>query len=421
MAKLTKFKSGLRLVTSKIEGMYSFALGVWVGAGSSDETLENNGISHFIEHMLFKGTKKRSSFDITDAVDRLGAQINAFTSKECTCYYMKATEDHTEESFDILSDMLFNSVFDAEEMEREKNVVLEEISMVEDTPEDICIDMLAKAYFGKHALGKTIIGSSQNVSGFTRKDIESYMQKQYDPSNIVISVAGNFDEEKVLKLTEKYFANGFKTPACAHRDRAPQCRPLLCYERKNKEIEQAHIAFAFKNVPFSSAEIEKNLVACNILGGGMSSRLFQSVREKQGLAYSVYSYVSTYKHNGVLVIYAAVNPKNVCKSAATIREEIDKLLNKGITADEFERSKQQLKGAFIMSQEQTSSVMNACGKYMVISDKLYDMNEKITAMDAITPEDVQKALTASFDFDNVCAAYVGPNADSVDLLKCFNG
>lgn len=419
MSKLTTFKNGLRLVTEKIEGMYSVALGIWVGAGSSDENNENNGISHFIEHMLFKGTKRRTAFEITDAIDRIGAQINAFTSKECTCYYTKSTREYTEKTFDILSDMLFHSKFDSEEIKKEKGVVLEEISMVEDTPEDVCIDLLANAYFKEHALGRPIIGTSKNVSSFTKADIKAYMDRMYTPNNIVIAVAGNIDEQEIIALTEQYFANGFHNEAPLLIDRAQEITPTPDLQKKFKTTEQSHIAIAFKSLPYAAKGMETDVVIASVLGGGMSSRLFQTVREQKGLAYAVYSYISTYKNNGMLMIYAAVNPKSVADCAKTIREEIDKLIAGGITEEEFLRGKAQLKGSFEMSQEQTSTVMNMCGKYLLMADKVYDVEKKLKDIEAVNYEDVSQRLKTFFDFSTVCASYAGPEIEDFDILSYF--
>ncbi len=419
MDYIKRFDNGLRLVVKYLPGMLSVTTGVYAGVGSSDEELALNGISHFIEHMMFKGTKTRTAFEIADSVDSVGAQINAFTTKECTCYYTKSTADHFDFSMEILSDLLFESLFDPKEMEREKGVVLEEISMEEDTPDDLVSDLLAAAYYGDHPLGRTILGDAVNVKSFTRDNILDYMGKWYNPSNMVVSVAGCIEYEQACEAVEKLFASRFRNAgerrqkACAHVNRPD-------FRFKVKEIEQANICIGFPGICFDDEYVNEFSLLNSIFGGGMSSRLFQRIREEKGLAYSVYSYNTAYQNNGVLSVYAGINPKNTELCVKTIREEIERFSREGVTRKEFERGREQLKSAFVFGQENTATIMNALGKYLLMTDKLMSFEEKIQRINALSLDKVNELAGRMFDFSRVCAAYVGPDGTQEripDILK----
>ena len=409
-----QFNNNLRLVHKPMSGIRSLSIGVWVGAGSAFERPDENGVSHFIEHMLFKGTKKRTAFEIADAVDSLGAQINAFTAKECTCFFTKSVDEHAENCFEILSDLLFNSVFSAKEAKKEKAVVCEEISMVEDTPEDVCHELLASAMFDGHCLGQTILGKPDTVNGFDKKIISDYMKRRYTASNTVIAVAGNLSAETAEDLTRRYFFEPFKNTADSPW---PLCLPVHTnkFLSRVKPIEQANIAIGFPAVPFNSTRTYAVMLFNNIFGASMSARLFQKVREELGLAYSIYSYVSVYKHCGLFSIFCGTNPQSAEKAAAAIRGEIDKLLKDGITAEEFARGKAQLKGGFILGHESTSAVMNVLGKTLLTNGEVFDTDDRVARIDAVTPDDVRAVYREIFDYKQTCAALVAP--EEKDILK----
>lgn len=410
------YNNGLRLVSAKLPGMRSVSIGVWVGTGSAFETARNNGISHFIEHMLFKGTHSRSAYEIADAVDRIGAQINAFTAKECTCYYTKSVDEHSENCFEILSDLFFNSVFDETETGREKSVICEEIKMVEDAPEDVCHELAAEALFDKHALGRRILGPAKNVKAFTKQDILSHMDAFYTAANVVIAVAGNIENGEAELLTEKYFASKFNKPsmpvnyACAHKSGNK-------FLSKTKKIEQANMAVVFPSVNFNHADTHALMLFNNVFGASMSCRLFQRVREKMGLAYSVYAYLSAYKNCGMYSIFCGASPENSEKAVSAIRKEIGNVLKDGITKDEFARGKEQMKSNFILGQENSSSIMSVFGKTMLLGNEVFDLDEKVRQINEVTMDDVVRAYTGVFDFSGVCAAYVAP--EPKDILKVF--
>lgn len=400
-----QFDNGLRLVLNKMEGMLTVSCGVLVKTGSVNESQSENGISHFIEHVMFKGTTTRSAFDISDHIDRIGAQINAFTSKELTCYYTKSTKEHAHKSLEILSDIFFNSVFDKQELEKEKGVIIEEINMSEDAPEEVCLDLLAQSYYGNSALGQTILGPSKNIKKFTRDDVKAYMDKYYTADNVVVSIAGNIDLDKAQTLVKELFADKFTKSKSA-----PQIKPTVNTANslyKVKKLEQTHIGFAMKGFDVGNEISDAFAIANTILGGGMSSRLFQKIREELGLCYSVYSYASQYKYDGVLEIYAGVNTSNRDLAVNAIVDEVRKFKKHGITEQEFSRGKEQIKSAFIMGQESTASQMLLYAKTLILLDEEFDFNERMRKLEKVSFSDVMSAIDRSFDIDGAATATVG--------------
>lgn len=404
MVHFKQLDNGIRLIVKEMSGLMSVSMGVIVGTGACVESDGEDGISHFIEHMLFKGTKKRTAFEISDNMDAIGAQVNAFTGKDLTCYYAKSTSNHAAEAFEILADLFLNSVFPEDEMKREKGVVVEEISMNEDTPDDLCLDLLSKAFFGGENYGRNILGSKKNVKGFTREDISAYMKARYTTDNIVIAMAGNIPVKTAEELALKYFG---ALPATKAEKRplnvSLQARNLY----KSKDIEQVHVAIAYPSMkryePLSDATQLMNAV----LGGSMSSRLFQTVREKLGLAYTVYSYVSPYEKSGALTVYAGVNADSLMQSVEAIEGCIADLKKKTLTESEFKRGKEQLLSSLIYAQESTSSQMLLYGKELLYSGKLYDFEERVGKLNAVSLNDVYEAIEYNFDDKYRATALVG--------------
>ena len=399
-----KYENGLRLVVKQMQGLMSVTMGILVGTGGAMETDAEDGISHFIEHMQFKGTKTRNAFEISDSFDRLGAQVNAFTGKDITCYYSKCTSDHTTACFELLSDLFLHSTFPEDEMEREKGVVCEEISMNEDTPEDLCMDLVARAFYGKENYGRNILGTQSNVKGFTVDDILRYKKARYCPENIVISFAGGIDKDTAQALVETYFG---ALPTGKFEKRVP----LLCKGKqtlvKTKPIEQMHIALAYPAVKRGDL-LEDTVNAVNgVLGGTMSARLFQEVREKRGLAYSVYSYVSPYAECGSQIIYAGVNPKQVQSAYDAINEVIADIKKNGVTKDEFLRSREQMKSGMFFSNESSNSQMILYGKHMLYFNKVFDFEAKLERINEMTYERSFEAIGQMFDEKQKAAAIVG--------------
>ncbi len=404
MIKTRTLSNGTRVIVKQMEGLLSVTMGILVGVGAAYETDAEDGISHFIEHMQFKGTPSRTAFEISDAFDALGAQVNAFTGKDMTCFYAKATTDHTAEAFALLADLFLNADFPEEEMKREKGVVLEEINMDEDSPEDLCIDLLSQAAFGKKNYGRNILGPAENVARFTREDLFAYKRAWYCPGNIVISFAGNIAVEEAMALAERYFGGLACVPF------APRPKDVTWSEGnvfKFKPIEQAHFAFAFPSLCREDKMLPAVQVMNAILGGGLSSRLFKRVREELGLAYSVYSYTSHYAETGLVTVYAAVNPKKTEDAAAAVIEVLDAFKREGVTEDEFARGREQLKSSSIFSQENTSSQMLLYGRTLLYQNEVYDFEKRMEEISSLRRADVLDAIAAGLDFGRAATASVG--------------
>ncbi|HEY2420900.1 MAG TPA: pitrilysin family protein, partial [Neobacillus sp.] len=351
-------QNGVRIVLEHIPTVRSVAIGVWIGTGSRNEDLQNNGISHFLEHMFFKGTTTRTAKEIAESFDSIGGQVNAFTSKEYTCYYAKVLDTHSQFALDVLADMFFHSTFVEEELNKERNVVLEEIKMYEDTPDDIVHDLLSRAVYGEHPLAYPILGTEETLNTFTGEKLNDYIHERYSPENVVISIAGNITESFILEV-EKYFGSykgGIKE--------TPENVPLFHSSRisRKKDTEQAHLCIGFEGLKVGHDDVYSLVTLNNILGGSMSSRLFQEVREQRGLAYSVFSYHSAYQDSGIVTVYGGTGAKQLDVLFDTIQETLDKLKQDGITEKELTNSKEQLKGSLMLSLESTNSRMSRNGK-----------------------------------------------------------
>lgn len=404
MIHFKQFDNGLKLVVNQMSGLMSVTMGILVHTGASVETDKEDGISHFIEHMMFKGTKKRTAYQISDEMDRIGAQMNAFTGKDLTCYYAKSTTGHAQEAFEILADLFLNSTFPEDELAREKGVIIEEINMNEDTPDDLCLDMLSRAFYGERGYGRNILGPRKNVESFTKADIESYMQKRYCSDNIVISMAGNIDVNIAEEMVEKYFGNLAKC-CCSKVDVKVDLQAQSLF--KTKDIEQVHIGIAYPSVKRYDELFDATQIMNAILGGSMSSRLFQTVREELGLAYTVYSYISTYCETGTLAVYAGVNAEKYQQSAEAIYNCLNDLRKKNISEEEFLRGKEQLIASQIFAQESTSSQMLLFGKELLYRGKVYNFEERVNKISSVTLSEVLDAIDVNFDDKYKAVALVG--------------
>lgn len=404
MVHFKTLDNGLKLIVNQMSGLMSVTMGILVHTGASQENDKEDGISHFIEHMTFKGTKKRTSFQISDEMDRIGAQMNAFTGKDMTCYYAKSTTGHAEEAFEILADIFLESTFPEEEMEREKGVIIEEINMNEDTPDDLCLDLLSQAFYGERGYGRNILGPKSNVSGFTKSDIAAYLEKHYVPDNIVISMSGNIDIKLAEDMVLKYFS-GMDRRCCKRGEVKVDLKCKSVY--KHKDIEQVHIGIAFPSVKRYDKLYDATQIMNTILGGGVSSRLFQTVREELGLAYTVYSYVSAYAETGALSVYAGVNAEKYKSSVDAIYKCIDDIKKKNISYEEFIRGKEQLVSSSIFAQESTSSQMLLFGKELLYSGRIYDFEDRVNKINAVTLDDVLEAAAVNFNYDEKAVSLVG--------------
>ncbi|GEB30894.1 MULTISPECIES: M16 family metallopeptidase [Brevibacillus] len=377
-------ENGLRIVTEKIPSVRSVALGIWVGTGSKYEQEKNNGISHFLEHMFFKGTSTRSAKEIAETFDEIGGNVNAFTSKEYTCYYARVLDQHAPIALDVLSDMYFHSVFDAEELEKEKNVVIEEISMYEDTPDDLVHDLIARATYSKHPLGYSILGTEDVLRSLKRDDLLSYIDAHYLPSNTVVTVAGNFDDNLIEEIKKRF--SGFSRQGKL----APLSEPEFAANviAHNKATEQAHLCLSLPGFKVGHPDVYSLILLNNVLGGSMSSRLFQEIREERGLAYSVYSYHSSYKEAGTFTVYTGTAPEHVGQVFDIVTNVLRDVADRGISDKELNKGKEQLKGSLMLSLESTNSRMSRLGKNELLLERHLNLDEIIAKIDRVSHESV---------------------------------
>lgn len=406
MDGIFKCESGLRILVVPIKNTRALAMGVFVGTGSMMEAEGEEGISHFIEHMVFKGTERRSSFEIVDELESLGIQINAYTTKNTTVFYTVSIDEHSEKCADMLSDILFNATFSQKEIDSERSVVLEEIKMCEDDPEDLVGELLSAAHFGNAPLAKPILGNEKSLATFDKAKILSYMERRYTADNTVIVIAGNIEREAGIELAVKYFDRfGRRTNAVGAA--IERTEPAGGFCRQIKNIKQANISFGFNGCSFMSEGQTAQSFLNVIFGSAMSSRLFQAVREKLGLAYSVYSMPLDYADDGYFTVYLGTSVAKAKRAVTAVRDEILKLKKDGITEKELLSAREQLKAAYVLGAESASSLMRLYGKAAILKNEVYDVNEKIAAVNAVTVDDVKRAIDYCFDFEKASAAYVG--------------
>lgn len=403
MIKINTLKCGVRVVMDQTNYLQSASIGFWVKTGSVDEEKKYAGISHFVEHMMFKGTANRSAKEIAEDIDKIGGQINAFTSKEATCYYVKTLSDNLIKSTEVLVDMLVNSNFDKVEMGREKNVIAEEIKMITDTPDDAAHEIFNKMLYGEAALGNSIAGTESTLKNISQKVIKDYVMNQYTRDSIVVSVAGNFDEDEICNYLEDKLTS-LKASKEA-KDYSPwEYKPN--YRVKIKDVEQAHLFMGVPSVDYLDDRHFAMVILSNILGGSMSSRLFQSVREQKGLAYSVYAAHSAATLGGHFLIYAGVSHDNLKDCIGAIKEELELLKNHGISEEELNKAKEQLKSSYIFGQENVASKMFSLGKAILLAGKAKTDKEVLDLIDAITIEDIEEVAKLITDFENYTAVVV---------------
>ncbi len=405
------------MAMEKIPYVQSASVGIWVKAGSADETDKNNGISHYIEHMLFKGTDNRTAKQIAEDVDRIGGNMNAFTGKEATCYYIKTLDSNLEKACDILIDMFLNSQFDEVEMDKERMVILEEMKMTEDTPDDLVHDMMSEQVFQGTPLERQIIGTEQSLAGINRDDIIDYIGKQYTRDSIVVSLAGNFDEEYMCNYFE-----GRLSKLTASKPARPSSSRIYVPKKqiRVKDVEQSHICLAVPGIQLDNDDLYYPMVLLNnIMGGSMSSRLFQNIREEKGLAYSVYSGHTSYMDAGAYFIYAGVNSNKIKDAVDGIACELELLKRDGVTADELAMAKEQSKSSYIFGLENVNSRMFANGKNILLLGESREPQKVLGEIDAVTLDDMVRASELICDLSQYCVSLV-TNRD-VDLEALING
>lgn len=401
----TILANGVRILSERVPYVDSVSVGVWVHAGARDESRNRRGISHFVEHMLFKGTQKREARQIADEMDLLGGHLNAFTDKEFTCYYVRVLSEHLPRALDILSDMVLNSLLDPAEIEREKNVVIEEIKRHQDTPEDRVHDLLMQTLWNGHRLANPVIGSSAVVRGLTRDDLLSYLHDFYRPDALVISAAGKVDHAQFVDLVAAGFGglNGRRPPR-----RISSVVPRPETRLTNKTTEQAH--FCMGTAGFSQCSQEKYALAAidSILGGGMSSRLFQEIREKRGLVYSIGSYSVSYTEAGMFAVYGGASIGNIDRVLEITRAECENIGRYGVTESELERARNQIRGALVLGQESMSNRMSRLAKSEMYFGRVVKLDEMISSIMRVSADDVSRVAAQVFDGPGFALVAIGP-------------
>ena len=405
--------NGLRIVGERIPHFRSVSVGLWVGAGSQYETIPEAGVSHYIEHMVFKGTTSRSARDIAEQMDEVGGQLNAFTSKECTCFYAKVVDEHVRLALDIISDLAARPVFDPVEMEKEKGVVLEEIDMAEDTPEDLVHEMLMLAHFGDQPVSRPILGTADSVKALTREQVLDYWRRMYRPENAVLAVAGSYDWNAIVGLAQEFLGSWEKGRFLRPEFHTNLVEPAFL--RREKDIEQANICLGFPGLATGDEMGYECSLFSSVYGGAMSSRLFQKIREEKGLAYSVYSYPNAYTDCGMLSVYAATNPENAQDVCDMIREETARLVRDGLTREEFTKAREQLKSVFILGQESTSARMHAMGRRMLLLGGTRSEDEVIARVNAMDYDCTNQLMRRLLGAKPSCAV-VSLGADQMQLI-----
>ena len=413
MYKCQTLENGLTIIGEEIPYLKSISLGIWVKAGSIIETKENSGVSHFIEHMLFKGTKNRSSKELAREIDNLGGVINAFTSKECTCFYVKLLDEHINIGIDVLSDMILNSRFDERDIKKEKSVILEELKMYEDSPDDLVYDLLLENIYKDHSLGMNILGDRQSLKNLKRESILDYYNEYYVPNNSIISICGNFKFEEIVKQIEEKFKT-WQPKSVDTSTTKPNFNP--CIVKKNKDIEQVNLAINLDAIPMTNnREVYALSVVNNVFGGSISSRLFQKIREEKGLAYSIYSSQTLYEDCGELGIFASTSTENIQEVYKSILEEIELIRNEYISPQEIHESKEQLKGSYMLDLESTSSRMMSNGKNLLMRNKVDDEQDIIDYINAVEYDDVVKIIKKVFNTENMGVCIVGKDVENINL------
>lgn len=408
--------NGVRVITEKIDHVRSAAVGLWIGAGSRDETQGYEGISHFIEHMLFKGTEKRSAREIAETLEAVGGQLNAFTTKELTCYFAKVLDENVNLAIDVLCDMFFNSRFDPAEIEKEKNVVLEEIKMYQDSPDDLIHDLFSQYIWNNHPLGKSVLGAADSVKELNREKIRYYLDNFYTPDKIVLAVAGKIEPEEVLNRISVF--GDFQR----QRKKNNQDLPIADTVRKSikKDTEQMHLIIGVPGLGQDDEDIFALHIINSILGGGLSSRLFQEIREQRGLAYSVYSYHSTYIDSGLFAVYAGTSPNNTEEVIKCIINEINKIKAEGILEEDLEKTKAQIKGNLYLGLESVSSRMSRLGKTELSFGRVKTAEEAVEELEKVTVEDVKRLMERLWIKDKISVLTLGQDGSGLNFDSIIN-
>jgi predicted Zn-dependent peptidase len=396
--------NGLRILTEQMSQVRSISIGVWLTRGSRHETAERGGIAHFVEHMLFKGTSTRSAEDIAQAIDSIGGQLDAFTAKEYASYYIKVLDEHLPLALDILADIVLNPAFTPADVEREKRVVVEEIKMVEDTPDDLVHEIFTQAFWENHPLGRPILGTRESVESFTSELLRDYFQTAYTPRNLIVSAVGNLQHERVRDLVAQKFGD-CKAKTHTISEEAPRVVPTI--QIRNKELEQSHLCLGAGSYPQNHDDRYSSYVLNTLLGGSMSSRLFQNVREKRGLAYAVFSGLSAYRDAGSFTIYAGCSNEAVGEVIDLVVEELKGVRHESVPKAELQRAKDHLKGSLMLSLENTASRMSHLARQEIYFDRQFGLDETLEGIERVTVDDVQRVAADLFRSGSLAATVLG--------------
>ena len=410
--KKTTLASGLRIVTEEVNTVRSAAVGIWVNVGSRDETPTVAGASHFLEHLLFKGTKTRSAMDISSSIEAVGGEMNAFTSKEYTCFYARVIDTDLALAVDVISDLMTSSIVAAADVDSERSVVLEEIAMRDDDPSDLIHDLFMETYYGDNLLGRPILGTTDSIKNMSRSSVYNYYKKKYHPQDLVVAVAGNVKHKKVVELVEKAMSrDGFLdvSPAVPNIRQSPKIKATgkgsvgLMY----RKTEQSHLLMGVDGVSRTDDRRFALSILASALGGGMSSRLFQEIREKRGLAYSTYSYVQQFAGAGSLSFYAGCAPSKTEEVVKIIREISHDVAAKGLTDEEITRAKGAVTGSLVLSQEDSGSRMSRIGKSELVYGEVMSFDEILKRIAQVTPDDIREIASEVLPQSSTLAI-VGP-------------
>jgi predicted Zn-dependent peptidase len=396
---------GLTVITEQMQHIRSASIGIWLETGSRDEDPQWNGISHFIEHMVFKGTEHRSAEEIARQVDSIGGNMDAFTAKECICFNVKVLDEHLPIALDILSDLVLHPVFDASDIVRERGVILEEIKMDEDNPDYLVHEIFTQNFWKDHPLGKPILGTKETVRRFERQPVLDAYAHRFAPGNIIVSAAGNLDHDRFVELVNKHFAHMKVSENGFHSGKPKTVSRIIL--RNKKALEQVQLCIGVPCYPIAHEQRHAGYILNTLLGGGMSSRLFQNIRERQGLAYSIYSDLNPYRDTGCMAVYAGTSRESAAKVVQSVVSEFRKLKNEAVTDEELRRSKDQLKGSLMLSLESSTARMSNLARQEMYFDRFYSLDELIEKIEAVTAQDLQSLANEFFKTESVAVTALG--------------
>jgi predicted Zn-dependent peptidase len=406
--------NGLTVITEEMQHIRSVSIGIWVKTGSRDEDSEFNGISHFIEHMVFKGTEHRSAEDIARQVDSIGGNLDAFTAKECICFNVKLLDEHLPIAMDVLSDLVLHPVFDIKDITRERGVILEEIKMDEDSPDYLVHEIFVQSFWKDHPLGKPILGTRETVKKFERDPVLRFYGHHFAPGNLIIAAAGNLNHQKFVDLVVKHFAQMPAMKNGLHSSK-PAIVPRIIMRNK-KSLEQVQICVGVPSHPIAHERRHASYLLNTLLGGGMSSRLFQNIRERQGLAYAIYSDLNPYRDTGCLSVYAGTSRESATKVVQSIVGEFHNLKTEDVSAEELRRSKDQLKGSLMLSLESSTARMSNLARQEMYFDHFYSMDELLEKIEAVTAEDIRAFANEFFRTESIAVTVLG-NLNGMKLTR----